>query len=197
MCVKDLLVTFAVPHLRARRRMPLACHSLLHAGATSNESLHYEINQWFKQTQKLHQATLELKLHILQFSKLLTHNAALYRPTPAAGGPSPCACLHVQCMPVDKRSLEAVVCGPASRRAARKGEPSHSQQAPGSAGPSQSEGASQGQSKIRRPSRTHWLHARKDAGAGPRRRSTETPCQLTTLNLPGYWLVVPWLLDLT
>ena len=54
---------------------------LLPVGTTSNESLHAEINGWFRQTQNLHPATLKLKLSILTLSKLLAHNSALYSPT--------------------------------------------------------------------------------------------------------------------
>ena len=66
-----------------RMRATLAPHelSLLPSGTTSNESLHAEINNWFRQTQEIHQATLRLKLSILEMAKLLPHNSAAYRPT--------------------------------------------------------------------------------------------------------------------
>ena len=50
-------------------------------GTSSNEALHYEINNWFRETQKLHKATLTLKLEIMQLAKVLTHNSAMYKPT--------------------------------------------------------------------------------------------------------------------
>ena len=54
--------------------------ALLPTGTTSNESLHHETNTWFRETQKLHKATLQLKLSIMHLGKLLSHNVALYRP---------------------------------------------------------------------------------------------------------------------
>jgi hypothetical protein len=64
-----------------RHAMPSTRLLLLPSGTASNESLHREINTWFRQTQKLHTATLELKLSILHLAKLLAHNSALYRHT--------------------------------------------------------------------------------------------------------------------
>ena len=55
--------------------------ALLPSGTTSNESLHHEINAWFRETQKLHQATLQLKLATMQLAKNICHNNALYWPT--------------------------------------------------------------------------------------------------------------------
>ncbi|CAJ1377905.1 unnamed protein product [Effrenium voratum] len=68
-------------NIRSRHYMAFAHHSLLHVGTTSNESLHREINCWFNQTQQMHQAVLDLKLLVLQYGKLLSHNAAMYHPT--------------------------------------------------------------------------------------------------------------------
>lgn len=67
--------------LRSRHSMPTRYLSLLPTGTASNESLHAEINGWFRQTHNLHQLTLKLKLRILQLSKLMSHNSAMYRPT--------------------------------------------------------------------------------------------------------------------
>ena len=50
------------------------------SGTTSNEAFHAEVNRWCKTTTALHQATLRIKLALLLLVKLLTHNAALYRP---------------------------------------------------------------------------------------------------------------------
>ena len=65
----------------------LASHRLclLPTGTTSNEALHHEINRCYKETQKLHQASLQLKLEILQLGKLLSHNRALYHHTTKQG----------------------------------------------------------------------------------------------------------------
>ena len=68
-------------NLRMRHLFSKAENILLPVGTTSNESLHAEINGWFRQTQNLHPATLKLKLSILTLSKLLAHNSALYSPT--------------------------------------------------------------------------------------------------------------------
>jgi hypothetical protein len=54
---------------------------LLASGTTGNEALHAELNNWFRQTQQLHQSTLKLKLHILTLRKLIAHNSALFQPT--------------------------------------------------------------------------------------------------------------------
>ncbi|CAE7200946.1 unnamed protein product [Symbiodinium natans] len=63
-------------HMLEARRLPL-----LPTGTTSNESLHREINVWFRETFKLHQTSLRLKLQVLKLAKNLSHNSALYRPT--------------------------------------------------------------------------------------------------------------------
>ena len=68
-------------NLRARHMISSKRLSLLPVGTTSNESLHHEINNFFRETQKIHKTTLSLKLKILQLSKLMTHNAALYYET--------------------------------------------------------------------------------------------------------------------
>eukprot|EP00439_Symbiodinium_sp_Y106_P042488 s3195_g5.t1 len=50
---------------------------LLPSGTTSIESLHHEINHWFRETAALHKATLVMKLDFFQFVKVFTHNQAL------------------------------------------------------------------------------------------------------------------------
>jgi hypothetical protein len=66
---------------RMRHSIALAQFSLLHSGTTSNEALHAEINNWFRQTQQIHQSTVQLKLQIMSLAKLIEHNNAMYRPT--------------------------------------------------------------------------------------------------------------------
>ncbi|CAE7421452.1 unnamed protein product [Symbiodinium natans] len=68
-------------NLRLRHMISSERLSLLPIGTASNEALHHEVNNWFRETQKLHKATLSLKLSIMQLGKLLTHNNALYKPT--------------------------------------------------------------------------------------------------------------------
>ena len=47
----------------------------------SVQSLHAEVNNWFRQTQMLHQSTFRLKLRVMSVAKLLPHHRALYSPT--------------------------------------------------------------------------------------------------------------------
>ncbi|CAE7313439.1 unnamed protein product, partial [Symbiodinium microadriaticum] len=68
-------------NLRARHAIATSRLSLLPVGTTSNESLHHETNNFFRETQKNHKTTLSLRLKILQFSKQMAHNAALYHET--------------------------------------------------------------------------------------------------------------------
>ncbi len=55
--------------------------ALLPSGTASNESLHTEINNFFRQTQHMHQSTLRLKLRCILMAKQLVHSLALYNPT--------------------------------------------------------------------------------------------------------------------
>lgn len=68
-------------NLRYRHFLPQNVRLLLPSGTTSNEALHAELNNHFKQIQALHRSTLQLKLRILRLAKLLAHNTALYSPT--------------------------------------------------------------------------------------------------------------------
>ena len=68
-------------NIRLRHSMPRHRLSLLPVGTTSNESLHHEINCWFRETQQMHQSTLQLKLRVLKLGKLMSHNSALYQHT--------------------------------------------------------------------------------------------------------------------
>ncbi len=67
--------------IRMRHTLHASKLSLLPSGTTSNEALHAEINRWFRTTAQMHQATLALKLRILNMGKLLAHNSAMYRCT--------------------------------------------------------------------------------------------------------------------
>ena len=68
-------------NLRARHTLSQDELVFLPTGTTSNEALHAEVRSWFRETQKMHQSTLQLKLRILHLSKLIAHNLAMYRPT--------------------------------------------------------------------------------------------------------------------
>ena len=73
-----------VPEQCVRTRHSLASRRLrlLPSGTTLSEARRYEINsRCLKETQKLHQASLQLKLEVLQLGKLLSHNRALYHRT--------------------------------------------------------------------------------------------------------------------
>ena len=50
--------------------------SLMPSGTTSNEALHNEVKQAFRQTVRLHQSTMATKLAVLSLGKLLTHTLA-------------------------------------------------------------------------------------------------------------------------
>jgi hypothetical protein len=68
-------------NIRLRYIVHRSKHALLPSGTASNEALHAEINNWFKQTRQIHQATLRLKFLILTMGKQLSHNSAMYRQT--------------------------------------------------------------------------------------------------------------------
>lgn len=53
------------------------------SGTASNESLHAELNRWFRPVTGIHRQTLRIRLRIFQLAKMLAHNRALYRPTTA------------------------------------------------------------------------------------------------------------------
>ena len=74
-------IEWLLKNLRMKHSIAPEFRPLLPTGSTSNESLHAEINNWFRQTQTMHQATLTLKLKIMRLSKLKSHNSAMYNPT--------------------------------------------------------------------------------------------------------------------
>ena len=53
---------------------------LLASGTTSNEALHAELNNCFRQTVRLHRSSLLLKLKIFQMVKIIPHVSALVSP---------------------------------------------------------------------------------------------------------------------
>ncbi|CAK9064522.1 Uncharacterized protein SCF082_LOCUS33199 [Durusdinium trenchii] len=67
--------------LRHRHNLCATTRMLMPSGTTSNEALHAELNLWFRQIQSVHRSTFQLKLQIIQFSKLWTHDSALHAPT--------------------------------------------------------------------------------------------------------------------
>ena len=68
-------------NLRMRKKLSRHVRELLPSGTASNEALHAEINNWFRQIQSLHHSTLKSKLNIMCLAKLLPHNVSLYSPT--------------------------------------------------------------------------------------------------------------------
>ena len=67
--------------LIVRRSLPHSWMTLLPAGTASNESLHAELNNWWKNSPEQFPTTLQLHLSVGHLGKLLAHNAALYYPT--------------------------------------------------------------------------------------------------------------------
>ena len=65
---------------RYRHELQSSVLSLLGSGTSSNETLHREINNWCSNQPEVHRTTLEMQLHVNSFSKLMTHNTALYSP---------------------------------------------------------------------------------------------------------------------
>ena len=55
--------------------------ALLPSGTTSNEALHAELKQSFRQTIRLHQSTMVTKMHVFHWGKLLAFTLARFRPT--------------------------------------------------------------------------------------------------------------------
>ena len=51
------------------------------SGTTSNEATHADINGVFRRVRSLRQSTLKSRLSVFHLSRLIAHNAALYRPT--------------------------------------------------------------------------------------------------------------------
>ena len=54
--------------------------SLLGSGTSPNESLHAEINRWFRNQPEMYINTLAIQLDINGLGKLLAHNGSLYSP---------------------------------------------------------------------------------------------------------------------
>ena len=54
--------------------------SLMPSGTSSNESLHAELNKWFRNQPEIYLGTLLLQLRVNWIAKLMVHNTALYTP---------------------------------------------------------------------------------------------------------------------
>ena len=65
-----------------RHLIPSHALPLLSSGTSSNESLHHEVNSWFRNHNNFKKLlpTLEIALEANSLGKLLAHNVALYRP---------------------------------------------------------------------------------------------------------------------
>ena len=63
-----------------RRSMPMHMVSLLGSGTSSNESLHHEMNTWWRNQPEVFPSTLALQMRVGSLGKILTHNAAMYSP---------------------------------------------------------------------------------------------------------------------
>ena len=64
-----------------RHSMQRSRVSLLPSGTTSNEALHNELKVAFRQTVRVHQATMATKLSIFHLGKMMVHTLASFRPT--------------------------------------------------------------------------------------------------------------------
>ena len=86
--LKHVLMAAAAPgrvgwyfnNQRIRHAMRAEYRTLLPSGTSSNESLHAEINRWFRNQPEVYISTLILQLRINWIAKLMVHNAALYTP---------------------------------------------------------------------------------------------------------------------
>ena len=67
--------------IRVRHNMPVSMVALLGSGTAPNESLHHEVNTWYRNQPEVFPVTLSLELRVARLAKLVAHNAALYRPT--------------------------------------------------------------------------------------------------------------------
>ena len=66
--------------IRSRHHLPLRYRSLLGSGTSPAESLNHEVNEWFRNMPEIYSVTLQLELRMNQFSKLISHNLAMYTP---------------------------------------------------------------------------------------------------------------------
>lgn len=67
--------------LRMRHSMPAAMVALLGSGTSPNESLHAEINRWFRNQPEVFPSTLALQLQVCRLGKVMAHNRAMYHPS--------------------------------------------------------------------------------------------------------------------
>ena len=63
---------------RLRHAVESRSLSLLASGSASNEALHSEINNWFKNQPELYMSTLKIQLRLNWIAKLATHSIAMY-----------------------------------------------------------------------------------------------------------------------
>ncbi len=64
-----------------RHEIPKCMVKLLGSGTATNESLHAELNRWYRSQPEVFPTTLELQLDVARLGKMLAHNAAMYHPT--------------------------------------------------------------------------------------------------------------------
>jgi hypothetical protein len=67
-------------NLRLRHSLIPRKASLMPSGTSSNESLHAELNKWFRNQPEIYLGTLMLQLRVNWIAKLMVHNTALYAP---------------------------------------------------------------------------------------------------------------------
>jgi exopolyphosphatase/pppGpp-phosphohydrolase len=58
-----------------------AAELAIHIESARQSNVTREVNAWFRQTQTMHKATLELKLHAVSLGKLQLHTSAMHYHT--------------------------------------------------------------------------------------------------------------------
>jgi hypothetical protein len=67
-------------NLRIRQSMPIAYARMLGSGTSSNEQLHAEVNNWFRNIPEMYSGTISLQLRMNTFTKLKVHCVSMYTP---------------------------------------------------------------------------------------------------------------------
>ena len=93
-------------NIRIRRLVKPSALPLLGSGTSPNESLHAEMNSWFRNQPETFSSTLDLQLRVCSSGKRLTHNSAMYRPTLRQQAQSTVLHSVVVCLRIDQDDWE-------------------------------------------------------------------------------------------
>ena len=76
-------VQYYLNNMRFRHSLPCHMLEMLGSGTSTNETLHNEINTWFRQSKAsdVHVDTRIVQLHVNTVGKLVAHNDAMYKDT--------------------------------------------------------------------------------------------------------------------